>query len=241
MNFERAVTPRDLFAKPASYFQKDYFIDIRSELVRGLVGSPAGASVLDLGCGDGRVSLQFCAEASDLTLVDFSDAMLDRARQRVPLEHAAKVQLIQSDISAFDPGRRFDVVLCLGVLPHLPSARAAVSQISSLLSAGGVALIQLTDSGTFLGRMALSVERLRSYLVKARPHWLQPTSVREIERWAADCGLAMDAVERYGVLVPGAGNLPNSVLLRWERLVMAHRGLSSRGADAIVRLRKGRG
>jgi ubiquinone/menaquinone biosynthesis C-methylase UbiE len=238
MSVQEGGTAKALFAKPGFYFQQDYFIQIRCELVRAMLNSVSGASVLDLGCGDGRVSLQFCEEASEITLVDFSEAMLDRARQRIPTACASKVNVIQSDIMAFNPGRHFDVVICVGVLSHLPSVRDAIFQISSLLKPGGIAIVQLTDSGTLLGRLSLAVAYFRARLKNARSHWLQMTTVRQIAKWAGDSGLVLDGVKRHGVLPPGAGKLPNSTLLRWERFVIAHSTLSRTGADALVRFHK---
>jgi SAM-dependent methyltransferase len=234
MNIDTAVTPKDVFAEPDFYFRHDYFIQIRSEIVRTMLPSAAGKSILDLGCGDGRVSLQFAPEAASVTLVDFSESMLERARRRIPPGSTSRVDIVRSDILGFAPGRRFDVVLCLGVLAHLPSARDGFAKIAALVEPGGMAIVQVTDAGTLLGRLASSAQRLNTRAGRTRSHQLQPASVSDLEQWGREAGLTMQDVRRHGVIAPGAGRLPNAMLLRWERFVLAHPVIARAGADAVV-------
>ncbi|HET9894522.1 MAG TPA: class I SAM-dependent methyltransferase [Streptosporangiaceae bacterium] len=75
---------------------------------------PTASSLLELGCGTGAV-LQGLSAVGSLTGMDISPNMLDVARTRLP-----GVQFIQGDISSFDLGRRFDVIVCTyDVLNHL--------------------------------------------------------------------------------------------------------------------------
>lgn len=77
--------------------------------------SPAASSLLELGCGTGAV-LYGLSAAGSLAGMDISLNMLDVARARLP-----GVEFIQGDISSFDLGRRFDVIVCTyDVLNHLP-------------------------------------------------------------------------------------------------------------------------
>jgi putative AdoMet-dependent methyltransferase len=67
-----------------------------------------GQSVLDVGCGTGNLSLLFALAGCSVTGVDFSPAMLERARQRVPGARFLALDLLGS----WNPiaGQRFDVV-----------------------------------------------------------------------------------------------------------------------------------
>ena len=76
--------------------------------------NPTAASLLELGCGTGAV-LSGLSAVGSLTGMDISPNMLDIARERLPGAH-----FIPGDISSFDLGRRFDVIVCTyDVLNHL--------------------------------------------------------------------------------------------------------------------------
>jgi SAM-dependent methyltransferase len=89
---------------------------IRSErIIRCIERYGSGASsLLELGCGTGAVLAGLSAIGS-LAGLDISPNMLDVARARLP-----DAQFIQGDISSFDLGRKFDVIVCTyDVLNHL--------------------------------------------------------------------------------------------------------------------------
>src|SRR5580698_9446935 len=81
---------------------------IRSKrIIRCIERYGSGASsLLELGCGTGAVLAGLSAIGS-LAGLDISPNMLDVARARLP-----DAQFIQGDISSFDLGRKFDVIVC---------------------------------------------------------------------------------------------------------------------------------
>lgn len=81
-----------------------------------------GDSVLDLGCGAGNFTLRVMQEVGPLrsTLIDLSQPMLDRARQRVLDAGALSATAVSSDLRDLDyPENSFDVILAGAVLHHL--------------------------------------------------------------------------------------------------------------------------
>ncbi|MBX3443338.1 MAG: class I SAM-dependent methyltransferase [Planctomyces sp.] len=84
--------------------------------------SPHARDVLDIGCGAGNYSLRLLAELPGLnvTLVDLSRPMLDRAVERVAPATTGVVEAQQADVRELDlPEDRFDVILAAAVLHHL--------------------------------------------------------------------------------------------------------------------------
>lgn len=83
---------------------------------------PNAKSLLDVGCGAGNWTLKLLQRlpALDATLVDLSQPMLDRARQRVAQAGASKVTCVQSDIRGckFEDAS-FDLIVAGSVLHHL--------------------------------------------------------------------------------------------------------------------------
>lgn len=67
------------------------------------------STVLDAGCGSGRVAIELARRGIDVVGVDIDPSMLSTARQRGP-----DLTWIESDLAALDLGRTFDVVVMAG-------------------------------------------------------------------------------------------------------------------------------
>lgn len=83
---------------------------------------PDAKSVLDIGCGAGNYTLKLLERIPGMssTLIDLSQPMLDRARQRVTDSGAKETATIQGDIREVElPDETFDVVMAAAVLHHL--------------------------------------------------------------------------------------------------------------------------
>src|ERR1700722_9518751 len=84
--------------------------------------TPHARHVLDVGCGAGNYTLKLLESLPNLdaTLIDLSQPMLDRARERVSRATAGRITTIQGDIrEAKLPEGKFDIVLAATVLHHL--------------------------------------------------------------------------------------------------------------------------
>src|SRR6476660_5179739 len=84
--------------------------------------TPHARHVLDVGCGAGNYTLELlkCLPNLDATLIDLSQPMLDRARERVSSATAGRITTVQADIrEARLPDGEFDIVLAAAVLHHL--------------------------------------------------------------------------------------------------------------------------
>jgi tRNA (cmo5U34)-methyltransferase len=84
--------------------------------------TPHAQHVLDVGCGAGNYSLRLLERLPglDVTLIDLSRPMLDRAIERITAATTGKVTAIQSDIRETRlPEGGFDVILAAAVLHHL--------------------------------------------------------------------------------------------------------------------------
>jgi SAM-dependent methyltransferase len=75
---------------------------------------PAGASILELGCGAGRITRQLVRRGYRVTAVDESAEMLARVRD---------AETVHSGIEGLDLGRRFDAVLLASNLVNAPPAQ----------------------------------------------------------------------------------------------------------------------
>jgi SAM-dependent methyltransferase len=100
---------------------------LQEEAIVRLLAGLEFHSVLDVGCGFGRIGVLLGDVA--YTGIDLSPDMLASAQAKIPDGRFRRVSLSQ-----FDPGHQYDLVLAVEVLMHIrPSAVAqAVSQLRAL-------------------------------------------------------------------------------------------------------------
>jgi SAM-dependent methyltransferase len=88
--------------------------------------------VLDLGCGDGRLTAEL--RGRSLTGADVSEVALDRARLRVP--EATLVRVAPDEPLPFGDAA-FDLVLCAETIEHVRDVQLLVSEVRRVLRPGG--------------------------------------------------------------------------------------------------------
>lgn len=70
------------------------------------------ASVLDAGCGTGRVAIELARRGIDVVGVDGDASMIETARGRAP-----EITWVEADVAGVDLGRSFDLVVMAGNVP----------------------------------------------------------------------------------------------------------------------------
>lgn len=198
------------------YLRNDTIIPVRSTLVREMLAGVTGARVLDLGCGDGSVSRQFLDRPNEVTMVDFSEQMLSRARASAsPAAIGASVEFVRSDIVSFEADRLYDVVLCIGVLAHVADPAAVIRKVAELTVPGGRCLLQYSDDDQLGNRLLYRYYAWR----RAQPYDLARTSRGFVYDALGQAGLRPLASRRYGFALPCAGRLRRPDVIRLQRLV----------------------
>lgn len=109
-------------------------------------GLSRGDRVLVFCCGTGRefpAILERIRLEGSIVGVDFSAAMLSRARQCVEREHWPNVTLLEADVTEFEPPREalFDVGVCTLGLSIIPDWAAAYRNLLASVKPGGLVVI----------------------------------------------------------------------------------------------------
>lgn len=109
---------------------------------------PAGARVLDVGCGSGWLSEYFARLGYDVTGIDISDELVRMARERVEsvpynVDHETNLRCrFQTHDIEVEPLReKFDAIICYDSLHHLEDERAVFSHLANMLDVGGLLFI----------------------------------------------------------------------------------------------------
>jgi tRNA (cmo5U34)-methyltransferase len=104
---------------------------------------PHATAVLDVGCGAGNYTLRLleALPGLDVTLVDLSRPMLDRALERISAAESGTITALQGDIRGLKLGAsRYDIILAGAVLHHLRDDaewRAVFAKFHAALRPGG--------------------------------------------------------------------------------------------------------
>jgi tRNA (cmo5U34)-methyltransferase len=88
--------------------------------------NPSARTLLDVGCGAGNYTLKILERLPrlDVTLVDLSRPMLERARERISAATSGNVTMTQADVREGELGEaKFDLIVASAVLHHLRADR----------------------------------------------------------------------------------------------------------------------
>jgi SAM-dependent methyltransferase len=108
----------------------------------------APRSILDFGCGVGRLLLPFAAIAEEVLGVDVSPSMLEEARRNCEQRGLRNIRLLHSDDGVSTLTDQFDLIHSFIVFQHIPIERGRVifRKLLQHLRPGGVGAIHLTYS-----------------------------------------------------------------------------------------------
>ncbi len=123
---------------------------MHQQLLENLPLPPAG--VLDVGGGAGHQSFPLAEAGYDVTLLDSSPAMLDKARARLarlPDDVQGRVTFVEADGEQADgavSGQRFAAVLCHGVLGYIKQPERMIDQLCRCAASGGIVSIMTANA-----------------------------------------------------------------------------------------------
>ncbi|HEU4725987.1 MAG TPA: class I SAM-dependent methyltransferase [Candidatus Eisenbacteria bacterium] len=213
------------------------------------LGDRAVARALDLGAGVGRVASRLAPRVERLACADLAPGMLERLRARLRAAGVADAAYDRlrhrADLLPYRDAS-FDLVVCLGLLEHLPAeARSrALAETARVLRAGGaLALVLNNAESRFLGDpndnpYRVGAQRENGYfcavvderaLLREAAAWFEPEALgsnvlyslqRHAARFLPDEARASDAAGAFF----GAAE-------RWDRALRPRGGLARVAAD----------
>lgn len=103
-----------------------------------------GQDIIDIGCGTGLISNLFAMRYpnSNFTGIDFSKSV-NYAQEFATTNNILNVSFIKKDFLKFQTKKQYDVVICQGVLHHIPESEIALKKLCDLVKPGGKLVLGL--------------------------------------------------------------------------------------------------
>jgi cyclopropane fatty-acyl-phospholipid synthase-like methyltransferase len=143
---------REYFDNTESYLGSNPVISLRKKIINELIGEQKNKQFLDIGCGNGKLSLDFIS-ANQITFLDISQNMLDIVRKSISGENLGNAKFENLDISLFKPQQKFDIVICVGVIAHVESMSDLLNKISEITAPEGLIVLQFTANEKLLSKV----------------------------------------------------------------------------------------
>lgn len=110
--------------------------------------------LLEFGCGTGGTAIAHAPYVRHIRAIDFSEAMLEKARARAQGAGIGNLSFERADIVDLpDEGERYDMVLGMSVLHLLEDPDAVIEKVHAMLRPGGYFVSSTACIGDMMGAL----------------------------------------------------------------------------------------
>lgn len=183
-------------------------------------------SILDIGCGDGKVTAKIAALVPQgrVTGIDSSPEMIDFARKRYPSTQFPNLSFDRADAQNLDYHGEFDLVVSFACLHWIKDHIAVLRGIKQSLKPAGKLIIQCSGRGTGNDIFTLTGEVIRSdkwsryFKGYSNPHGIYGAD--DYHAWLRQIGLdeLNVSVNAKDLVLPGRTGLEGFIRTTWLSL-----------------------
>lgn len=161
-----------------------YAANLRNWMHGQLRGIAGGATILEVGCGDGSFTRSLAEYSSRVTAVDISASQIERNARAHP-----EIRFVQHDVAQPLPfgNEAFDVIWCSEVLEHLFDPGFALREMQRVLAGGGRLLVTVPYHGVFKD-VLIALFKWDEHFSPANPH-VRFFTRKTLSQLAASAGL----------------------------------------------------
>ncbi len=129
----------------------DEFSGVQKKTARRLIEMTSGryaGDILEIGCGTGNYTalLRECYPSARITAMDISEAMVNRAREKLK---AGDITFVVMDAQVFPDTRTYDIVTSNACFHWLDDVDTAIRRFASMLGEGGLLTASIFGPRTF--------------------------------------------------------------------------------------------
>lgn len=182
-------------------------VALEEPVLDSLLGDVRGRRILDLGCGTGRHAVRLAAAGAEVTAVDFSEGMLERARAKPGAE---RIRFVRHDLARdlpFEDGA-FDAALCCLVVDHITDLEPLFGEMRRLSRSGpNVIITVMHPAMTLRGVQARFIDPATG---ERRPIAGARNTTSDYLTAAMQAGLALDHISEHAPDAALAQRLPRA-------------------------------
>ncbi len=131
------------------YSEKDYKFTFKYDkgILNQILKLKGDGKILDLGCGEGGLSLKLAEKGFDVTCVDISKTAINKI-QREAKKRKIKINAIESDLKDYKIKNNYDLILALGIIHFLGNmGEGYIRKIQRHTQKGGINIIDAFING----------------------------------------------------------------------------------------------
>jgi ubiquinone/menaquinone biosynthesis C-methylase UbiE len=198
MSDPKVLPTRDGYDRWAATYDTmgNWLLELEEPEVDRAFGDVAGLDVLDVGAGTGRHAIRLAERGARVTAVDFSEQMVERARQKPGAEG---VRWLIHDVARPLPfaENSFDCVLSALVLEHIPVDQLAAffGELARVARSDGVVVVTAMHPAMFVRGVSAN---FRDESEEVRPRSYVAT-LSDYVMAAIQGGLVIDALAERSV------------------------------------------
>ena len=166
-----------------------------TELLMQALGDIEGKKVLDVACGVGRLSQVLINANPTLSCLDNSQAMLNRTRDKMKaLDKMDQVKFIKASADEIpEPDETYDIVVCFGLLEHLPAdtRQAALLEILRVVKKQGTIMLVVHNH---LNLFFENVDRYKMREQQEDGYFVMPMDLVSIRALLTENGFKVDEI-----------------------------------------------
>jgi len=129
-----------------------------------------GKAVLDMGCGDGGISIGLAERGAKVVGIDYDSNSIGLARRKAE-EHNIAVDFFVNDAEGTElANNSFDVIVCNAVIEHVFHPERLAGEIARLLKPGGILFLDTPNRYSIL--QLISDTHYNLFGISIMPRWM---------------------------------------------------------------------
>lgn len=143
----------------------NWLIYMEEKVSSRFFGSIKGKEVLDFGCGTGRYAIPLSKKGANVTAIDFTSAMLNKAKKKAKKEKV-KIDFSKQDITKYKPYKKYDLIISMLVQDHIKDLKKSVNVIDKASKLGTKVVISNVHPELLRKDADMKTGKAQGYLVE---------------------------------------------------------------------------